>query len=89
MQNPPSTDYFIYFYVVTCEKCHCPHVETVIADKVPRDEIERNGIDWYCKNCNSPESTALYRAAVYAKRLWVKEGKCSERHSVGSEFPTS
>jgi hypothetical protein len=89
MQNPPNTDYFVYLYVVTCEKCNCPHVEAVIADKVPRDEIEQNGIDWHCKNCNSPESTALYRAALYAKRLLVKEGKCSERHNVGNGFLTS
>jgi formate-dependent nitrite reductase cytochrome c552 subunit len=87
MPNPPDTDYFIYIYVATCEACHCPHVEATIADKVPRDEIERNGIEWTCRNCNSYQSTALYRAAVDARWLWVKEGKCSERHKTGNVSP--
>jgi len=84
MQNPPDTDYFVYLYVFTCEKCNYPHPETFVSEKVPKDEINRAAAEWFCENCNSPQSTALYRSAVYAKPLLVKNGKCSERHSVGS-----
>ena len=87
MQNDPDTPYFVYLYVVTCEKCQCPHVETHVIDKAPKDEIDRNGIDWHCKNCKSPQSTALYRGAAYAKWLLVREGKCSERRSADSGSP--
>ena len=84
MQNPPDTDYFIYIYVFTCEKCNCPHLETVIYAQVPKDEIQQAPSEWFCENCNSPQSTAAgYRSAGYAKLLSVKNGKCLERSSTG------
>jgi len=84
MQNAPDTPYFVYLYVFTCEKCKHPHTETVIVEKVPQDDVHRAGADWFCENCKSPQSTALYRAAVYAKSLLVQNGKCSERHNAGN-----
>jgi hypothetical protein len=85
MQNSPDAPFFVYLYVFTCEKCNCPHLETMISAKVPKDELQTAPAEWYCMNCNSPQSTALYRSAVYAKLLSVKNGKCSERHSAGSQ----
>jgi hypothetical protein len=87
MQNSPDTPYFVYLYVFTCEKCNRPHLETFVVETVPQDELDRTAAEWYCENCNSPQSTALYRGAVYAKWLLVNKGKCSERRSTGNVFP--
>lgn len=85
MHNPPDTDYFVYLYIFTCEKCHCPHLDTRLVTSVPQDlEIDQAPAEWFCKNCNSPQSTALYRSAVYAKKLRVKNGKCFERGNDGT-----
>ena len=80
MQNALDTPYFVYLYVFTCEQCNSPHFQTHLVPKVPQDEeIERAPAEWFCKNCSSHQSTALYRSAVYAKKLLVRNGKCSER----------
>jgi hypothetical protein len=87
MQNTPDTPYFVYFYVFTCEQCHCPYLDSRLVATVPHDqEIEHAPAEWTCANCNSRQSTALYRSAAYAKKLSVRSGKCSERHSVSNEF---
>jgi hypothetical protein len=86
MQNPSETPYYVYLYVFTCEKCNCPHLETMISAEAPKDEIQQAPAEWFCKNCKSPQSTALYRSAVYEKWLLVKNGKCSERRSTGSQL---
>jgi hypothetical protein len=83
MQNPPDTDYFIYFYVFTCEKCNCPEIDRHLIPQAPQDEIHQRAFGFECKNCNSPNYIAADRAAAYAKTLQVKNGKCFERHTVG------
>lgn len=79
MQNNPETNYFVYFYVFTCEKCNHPHLETRVAAEAPSFDDDRTPAEWYCKNCDSPQSTAGYRSAGYTTKLLVKSGKCSER----------
>jgi hypothetical protein len=58
----------------------------MISAKVPKDEIQQTPAEWFCKNCNSPQSTALYRSAVDVKLLSVKNGKYSERHNAGTQW---
>jgi hypothetical protein len=85
MQNSPETPYFVYLYVFTCEQCSCPHVSARILASDPQDyETDREPAEWFCENCKSPQSTALYRSAVYAKKLLVKNGECSERSNGGA-----
>ncbi len=87
MQNNPDTTYFVYFYVFTCEHCGRPHLDTKCEANAPRDEeIDRAPAEWFCDNCNSPQSTALYRSAVYAKLLSVQNGKCLERRNAGTQI---
>ena len=85
MPNPPDTEYFIYFYIFACEKCHCPYRETRLIAKTPQDsEIDRMAAEWYCENCGAPNSTAFGdRSALYVRKLLVKSGKCSERRNGG------
>ena len=87
MQNTSDTPYFVYFYVFTCEQCNCPHLDTRLVAHAPHDqEIDRAPAEWTCENCNSPQSTALYRSAAYVRMLSVKNGNRSERHTVSNEF---
>lgn len=88
MQNAPDTPYFVYFYVFTCEQCQCPCLDTRLVANTPQDETDRDPALWYCKNCNSSNHTAGHRAAVYAKKLLVKSGKCSERGNGGTLIPS-
>ena len=72
MRNTPDTAYFVYLYVLTCEDCNFPYVETVTAANAPRDEIHQQAVGWTCENCNCHQYTAGYRSAVYVKALSVK-----------------
>jgi hypothetical protein len=81
MQNTPDAPYFVYLYVFTCEQCYYPYVETLIVPKAPKDEIDRQAAGWTCTNCESHQYTAGYQAAVYARWLSVKNGKCLVRAS--------
>jgi hypothetical protein len=87
MQYPPDTDYFVYLYVFTCEKCNCPVIDTRSIPKAPQDEIERQAFDFVCTNCNSPNCIWGDRGAVYAKALQVKNGKYFERRTPGTAIP--
>jgi hypothetical protein len=89
MLNPPDTDYFIYFYVFTCEKCNCPHIDPHVVPKAPRDEINQRSFSFECENCNSQNyissgmATSSGTATSYAITLRVKNGKYLERHNPG------
>ncbi len=84
MQNAPDTDYFVYLYVFTCEKCNCPVIESRLIPKTSRDEIANQAFDFVCVNCNSPNCIWGNRVAAYAKTLYVKNGKCLERNNPGT-----
>jgi hypothetical protein len=85
MQNNAETPYFVYLYVFACERCNRPHVDACIVANTPQDsETDRKPAEWYCENCNSPQSTALYRSAVYAKKLLLNGGKSAERDNGGA-----